>query len=313
MSEQSGLTQRLTASGALFGAAFLWGSPIPIVGEMMERWDVFYLGIIRYGLALPLMLVIAAASLGWRWPPLRPEGISYFRLFLLGGVGIASFAILYILALAYMDPAMAAVVAAMAPITSGVVALCFGERPSRGLLIAVALSVLGGGVAAWDFDAIGSPISFRGGEFIFLLAQVVWAWYSLACRRYLPNSTATVVTYATIVPGAITLCLLTLVIGAFGGLKPWPTTIPLADYGYIALLGFGGVALAILFWNVGVAGLGLTASALHMNLIPVVAISIAFLLGVEPRWEQLLGGTIVLAGVLQAQLSALRWRRILVN
>ncbi|GAB5470938.1 MAG: DMT family transporter [Rhodospirillales bacterium] len=307
------MVRRLTASGALIACALLWGTPIPLVGEMLARWDPLYLGIVRYGLALPLVFLIASASLRWRLPPLRPEGISLLRLFMLGGIGLASFAVLYIVALGHMDPATAAVIAAMAPITSGLVALAFGERPSRGLLIAIALSVLGAAVAAWDFDAPDAGLQLQGGEAIFLLAQAIWAWYSLACRRYMPNTSPAVVTFATLIPGAFTLLAITALAAAFGGLKPWPEVIPTRDYYYIALLGFGGVALAILFWNLGVAGLGLMAAALHMNLIPLVVVLTALALGVEPRWEQLLGGALVIAGVLQVQLGFLLRRRRLVN
>ena len=303
---QSELFRRLAASAALVGSAVLWGTPIPVIGEMMTRWDPLALGAVRYALALPLMLVITAASLGWKWPPLRPDGVSPLWLALVGGGGLAGFAILYIVALGLMDPGTAAVIAAMAPITSGVVSLAFGEKPSRGLLLAVLLSVGGAGLAAVDLNSPDDPIKLQGGEPIFLFAQVLWAWYSLACRRAMPKAPATVVTFATMVPGGATLA------GA-GWIEVWPTVVPATDYYYIALLGFGSVALAILFWNVGVAGIGLIASALHMNLIPLIAVLTAYALGIEPRWEQIAGGAIVIAGVLQAQLGYLLRRRRLAD
>jgi len=310
---QSDLLRRLSASAALLGCALLWGSPIPVIGEMTQRWDLVTLGAVRYALALPLVFLIASASIGWRMPPLRPEGVSLVWLIAVGGVGLAGFALLYIVALSLMDPGTAAVIAAMAPITSGLVSSAFGQRPGRGLVVAVVLSVGGAALAAVDLDSPGDFLKLQGGEPLFILAQALWAWYSLACRRAMPTTPATLMTFATMVPGALTLFLAWVVGASFGWLMPWPAVIPTHDYYYIALLGFGSVALAIVFWNVGVAGLGLIASSLHMNLIPLIAMLAAYALGEPPRWEQVVGGAIVIVGVLQVQLGYLTKRRRLAD
>ncbi len=276
---------------------------------MSERWDVLTLGILRYALALPLVYFLAAASLGWRRPPLRPDGISLARLVALGGFGLAGFAVLFIVAIAHMDPGTAAVIAAMSPVTSGLVALFYGERPSSRLAFAVLLSVGGASLAALNLDADAALFEFRGGEPLFFFAQALWAWYSIGCRRAMPSAVPTVVSFATMVPAAAMLLACWLIAKALGMLPPWPSVIPVSDYYFIALLGFGNVALALVFWNFGVGRLGLLASALHMNLIPLFAVLTAYALGSDPRWEQILGGLVVIAGVVQAQLAVFLARR----
>ncbi len=284
-----------------------------MIGEISERWDPVTLGILRFAMALPLVCLIASATLGWRMPPLCPEGVSWWRLLALGGLGLCGFAMLYIFALAHMDPGTAAVIAAMAPVTSGLVSLAFGDRPSKRLLIAVVLSVSGAALGAMNFDSPENLIQLRGGEPVFLVSQSLWAWYSLACRRAMPESSPAVVTYATMIPGALCLLIIWLVLEMLNLLPPWPQNAPASDYYMIAYLGLGGAALAIVFWNVGVRGLGLIASALHMNLVPLVVVLTAYALGSEPRWEQLAGGAIVIAGVIQAQLGFLLARRRLAD
>lgn len=291
----------------------IWGSPIPLIEDLSQRWDALTLGVLRYALALPLAFLIASASLGWKLPPLRPDNVGLLRLVALGGFGLSGFAVLYVVAIWHMDAGMAAVIAAMSPVTSGLVALAYGEKPSRPLMIAVALAVLGASLASMDFSSDAQIFTFRGGEIIFLFAQVLWAWYSLGCRRAMPTTSPAVISFATMLPGGITLLLLWLALLAFGAIPPLPQTAPASDYYLIAFLGIFGAALAIVFWNYGVAGLGLLASALHMNMIPLFVILSAYALGVDPSWEQMVGGAIVIAGVLQAQLSFLKPRRRLAN
>lgn len=54
-------------------------------------------------------------------------------------------------------------------------------------------------------------------------------------------------------------------------------------------------------WNPGVKRLGVAVASMHLNLIPLVAALTAVSPGFEPRVEQLVGGLLVVAGVLQAQ------------
>ncbi len=280
-----------------------------MIEDLSARWDALTLGVLRYMLALPLVFLIATGSNGWRPPPLRPEGAPLLRIVALGCFGLSGFAVLYIVALSFMDPGTAAVIAAMSPVTSGLVALFYGERPTRRLLVAVALSVVGASLAALDFDSEGQLFKFRGGELIFLFAQALWAWYSLGCRRVMPNTKPPLITFATMVPGALFLLAIWLTTEGLGVLPPLPQEVPTSDYYFIAFLGFGGAALAIVFWNIGVAGIGLLASSLHMNLIPLIVVLTAYALGIEPRWEQIVGGAIVITGVVQVQLGFLLSRR----
>lgn len=293
----------------MIGCAIFWGSPIPLIEDLSARWDALTLGVVRYAIALPLVYLIASGSLGWHRPPLRPGGVPLLRLIALGSFGLSGFAVFFIVAIANTDAGTAAVIAAMAPVTSGLVALFYGEKPSLRLLIAVALAVTGAAVAAVDFDSDGALFEFRGGEALFILTQAIWAWYSIGCRRAMPDTPPAVATLATMLPAAVTLLLFWLLLQAFGLLPPLPHSVPSGDYFIIAFLAFGGTGLAIVFWNFGVAGLGLLASAMHMNLIPLFVVLTAYALGSDPRWEQIFGGSIVIVGVLQAQLGFLKARR----
>jgi len=303
---------KLTGSLALIATAFLWGTPIPIIGEMTDRWDPIHLGFVRYLIALPVSFLIASYVLGWRLPPLRPDGISTLKIAFLGGFGLAMFAVIFVYALAFMNPATAAVIAAMAPITSSLVAIFYGEKPDKSLGIGVALAVVGAIFAACDLSSLRSEeeelFDLQGGEPLFLFAQILWAWYSITCRRAMPTSHPAVVTFATMVPAAFTLVTVTLVLDGLGWLRPWPDNDTTFDWVAIVWMGIGSLALAVLGWNIGVASLGLVVSSIHMNLIPIVVVLTVFVMGIEPKWEELVGGAVVIAGVIQAQYAS--WSRM---
>ena len=66
---------------------------------------------------------------------------------------------------------------------------------------------------------------------------------------------------------------------------------------------------AVFLWNFGVSRLGVVVASLFLNLVPVSAVLIAAAMGTAPTLTQLVGGLLVLAGVLQAQLRRLRLAR----
>jgi drug/metabolite transporter (DMT)-like permease len=56
--------------------------------------------------------------------------------------------------------------------------------------------------------------------------------------------------------------------------------------------------------------IGVVVASLYLNLIPLATLLTAVLLGIEPRPLQLVGGAVVLAGVVQAQLRLLKKHRL---
>jgi drug/metabolite transporter (DMT)-like permease len=62
------------------------------------------------------------------------------------------------------------------------------------------------------------------------------------------------------------------------------------------------VLIGNIMWLNGVRKLGPVIAALFMNLVPMSAVLITAALGIEPTRQQLIGGAVVLAGILLAQL-----------
>jgi drug/metabolite transporter (DMT)-like permease len=77
----------------------------------------------------------------------------------------------------------------------------------------------------------------------------------------------------------------------------------------VLLLIFAGavsVAVGNSLWHFGVSRVGVTIAAMYSNLIPIVAVMISFWVGTKPTTAQLVGAAVIIAGVLCAQMMALR-------
>jgi drug/metabolite transporter (DMT)-like permease len=298
---------KLLANIGLLVAAFGWGAQIPVLNELLARWDPYFLGAARYALAVPPLLAIlavvepSAAILR----PLR-DG----RIWLLG-LALGAFVPLYTLGVAHADPNTAAIVGSTGPAVAAIVGCaCFRLPFDRSMVPAILLAMAGGVLATYDPGAAGGAFDLRGGELLILLASACWAWYSLASQRWLAQWSQLRVSCITMVPGTVVSVVIYLAAALTGSadLPPPAPTGPL-DIGFFAWMTIMAVIAGLLGWNYGVRQLGVVVASLFLNFVPVFTILITTLQGRPPTTMQLLGGALVLAGVLQSQLRHLPWRR----
>lgn len=310
--ERSPVRQLLIANLILLMPVLCWGLPIPFLDELFDRWDPVLSSALRYWVALPCVYLV------WRLgrrpgAPVKPAGIGWWPIIRLSTIGLCGFSVVYSFAVDYMHPVTAAVLTASGPVTAAVVArLLFGQPMRQGFGLAIVLSLVGAVLTTVDFDADGgATFDLRGGEPLFLLAQALWAWYSLEAQRLLPGVSQVQLTLVTLIPPVFVLPLLYVVLLPLGlaHLPPAWNEILGQDIAVQVWLGVFGVAVAIVTWNMAVKVSGIVVSTLYLNLTPVVAVLMALLIGIEPRPLQLVGGAIVLAGIVQAQLRLLHLRR----
>jgi drug/metabolite transporter (DMT)-like permease len=290
-----------------------WALPIPFMDDFFDRWDPVFASLLRYIIALPLLWVI------WRLTrpkpvPLKPDWIGWWPVLKCGGIGLIGFTVTYSFALDYMHPLTAAVLSAAAPVVAAVVARVWFRQPlAEGIGLAVLLAVIGGILCTVDFEQVdGSGFSLRGGEPLLILASAFWSWYSLETQRILPGVPQLQATTLTFIAPVVFLPPLWLLLYEVGLASTAP---PLAewkgeDVGVLLWVTVGGIAIATVCWNYGVRLIGVVVATLYLNLIPLATLLTAMLLGIEPRPLQLVGGVIVLAGVVQAQLRLLKRHRL---
>src|SRR6266404_4011131 len=78
-----------------------------------------------------------------------------------------------------------------------------------------------------------------------------------------------------------------------------PPTLLLLLYAGLLMIG-----VANLLWHFGVSRVGVAVATMYTNLMPVAAVLLTLWLGTAPSAGQLVGGAVILAGVLYAQLAA---------
>jgi drug/metabolite transporter (DMT)-like permease len=301
LNRTSAVGKAVVANVGLLVMVTIWGAMFPALERILRTWDVFSATAGRHTLAVIALLVVL--SIRERRIPVR-SGLPWIRLLLLGFFGMSVTSLLTTLSVYFSSGASAAIASATNPITSAITARLLHRVPLLpGIIIGSVLSTAGGLIAILGDD--GAAVDLRGGELLLVVANVLWTWYSMMAQRWLAGYSQLHISGLTALTGLIGLYAVIAVAGVAGvaefriDLSPVP----------VALLVFSGaisVAVGNSLWHFGVSRVGVTIAAMYNNLIPVVAVVIAFWAGTKPTVAQLVGAAVIIAGVLYAQAMALR-------
>jgi drug/metabolite transporter (DMT)-like permease len=303
----AGSARSLAGLGLLL-TAFVWGTMVPVTAALLETVDPMMIAAVRYSLSVPALWLgtIALDRAGRTDWGCLPWG----RIFLLGGAGMAAFAVCLSFGIHLSDPITTAAIFATSPALAALVSWALdGRRPRPILWLTIALTVIGGLIAALYKHESVKALGFRGGEILLLVGVVLWIWYSMKAQSWLKPYGLSQIRITMLTGGAAALWLWAIYgIGMGLGLSAPPSaaisTLTILE---LIWLGIGPTALGVLLWNNGIAKLNVSVAALYVNLAPVFAVIISVVaLGSQTTAMQLLGGAIVLASVVYMQLYGLR-------
>lgn len=294
----------LAIAGVLF-TVLLWGSYYPVIEHLLRSWDALTLSCVRNVLAamtLALLLVVFEGRHAFS------AGVPWRRVWIIGFVGVGANILVSAYSVQYAGAVPAALISGTTPAVAALMAHFFyGQRQGRGTWVAIGLAfagvslvVLGGGV--WDG-------TFRGGEFLVLVANVTWAWYMFTVQLWLPGFTQLRATTLTMITGALTL-VAAFVVMLLTGAGTVAFDLETESLGLIVYSAAISVGMATVLWNFGVSRLGVPVTSLFGNLVPVVAVIITVLWGGTVTWLQAMGGGLVLLGVLSMQFGGRLRRRL---
>ncbi len=294
----------LLANLGLFFTVIAWGSTAPVLNELLKTWDPVVLTAARFVLSSSVFLVwlkLAEGRLGW------VGGIPWREVAILSII-LTVFTMLLTYAIRFSNPINVSIIAAAGPVAASLIdRMLTGRNPPRAVMMALPLAVFGGIFASVDIDAIGSGGGFlkiEGGEIIMIAAVFLWPLYSALLQRWFSGMSQlrrTTLTFA----GATPMLVIAAGILVLSGVESIPPAIPGIDN--LALLAWTSLATSILgtyLWNVSVGKLGIVVATMFLNLIPMVAILVSMMFGIEPRMEQMVGGVLVIAAVVQAQVRS---------
>ena len=295
------LKRAVIANLGLLFMVVIWGAMFPALERILRSWDVFSATAGRHTLAVIALLIVL--SMRERASPVQRR-MPWVRLLLLGFFGMTVTALLTTLSVQLSSGASAAIASATNPITSAITARLLHRVPLiPGIVVGSVLSTAGGLIAVLGDDS--GAMELRGGELLLILANVLWTWYSMMAQRWLAGYSQLHISCLTALTGLIGLYAVIAVVGAAGmadfhvDLSPEPVLL---------LIFAGAISIAIgnSLWHFGVSRVGVTIAAMYSNLIPVVAVTISFWAGTRPTTAQLVGAAVIIAGVLYAQMMALR-------
>lgn len=280
-------------------AAFFWGANFLLGGYVLHDIPPLWAAALRFLLGAVLMFAIAGVRREKLFAPLQKNIGIYFML---GVVGIVAFNLFFFYALRYTSANNAALIMATNPLfTTLLAAAILGERPSPRHLMALPVALAGVAVVVTQ-GKLGSLFSLQlsVGDMLMLGADIFWALYNVLCRRYMPQVSPLVNTTWIMTVGAIVL--LCVALGSDAHMAALGTRALVS----MAVMAIGGTVLAYLFWSMGIARLGAARTAIFLNLVPVFAMLLGTLIATAPTAAQLMGGSLVLAGVTLSMLPSRR-------
>jgi drug/metabolite transporter (DMT)-like permease len=296
----------VSAAGIAFalGAALAWGTGFPAIAACMNYIAPLWTTTIRFGIALPALLIVLAIVEGWR--ALRYDG-RFWRVFATGAIGMGGYNVFGVYGIKLAGAEHAALLFATVPLMTTVVVAVLSRRMPTALtlgcilaaLIGISLVITGGNFAGFFHNAS------VGGDALLLIASLTWVVYTIERGRFADWSSLRF-TSLTLISGEALI-----VVAAFIATKFFGETFPDGNALHSAswLLGYAGlvpVIAALLCYNAAVARLGPATATLFINLVPVVTFTVQALQGARLPSVEYAGATVVIAALVVNSLAMIR-------
>lgn len=266
-------------------APILWGTTYAVTTELLRGFDPFTVATLR---ALPIGLVMVVA--GRR----LPEGIWWWRAFVLGALNIGLFFGLLFVAAYRLPGGIAATIGAVQPLMVMVLAWpLLKQKPTVPGIVMAAVGVVGVGLLVLErsvsFDAPGLAAAIG--------AAGVMAVGVVLTRRWGRPVPLPVFTGWQLTTGGLVVGVIALVVGA-----PVPA-LTTANIGGLLWLGVLNTGVGYILWFFGVERLKNASQASSLALLsPVVAVVVGWiLLRQSLSGTQILGALLVFGSVFAVQ------------
>ena len=292
----------LGAFAAMLLVGVFWGANVPVTKVMLTWFDLIPMSAIRTAVSSVVLGILL----------LLLEGPSALRVtlgrrrFALIGLMMGGFFAVYTFGISYSNPITAAAVQVAGPLVSAAtVRLVTGARFDPGFGVALALTLVGGGILAAPTFLGEGPVSFGGGEIIVLLSNALWTLYSIKAQAWFDRASQLHRTYVASLSACSWATVLSIGLIAVGWSRSplavtdgwvWTQLLVVAMFAS----GLGGY-----LWNIGASRLGVAIASLWVNLVPFFAILWSMAYGFMPNAYQIVGGIVALGGVVYMQ-----WRKL---
>lgn len=267
---------------ALAVAVMLWGTTFVVSDTALGSMSPAVLTVARFTLAL-LVLAPVAATRGEVMLTIRSAPVA-----LLGATGVAAYYGLQNLGLVTTGAGTAAVLQAVLPIATGLIAVVWlKERLTGGLFAGLALATIGVLLVAGQAAAEASP-----GAALIAAGVIAYAVYTVLLRRQ-PDRDPIVLATATCTWG-----LIFLLPWLVGELLVGVAKLDINPAAAVTLLYLGVFASAftLLLWTYGASRVPASTAGIFTAAIPAVGYLCAIATGEPISWAKTVGSALALLG-----------------
>jgi drug/metabolite transporter (DMT)-like permease len=275
----------------LLGVSVIWGTNFAVIKVALEELSPGALNALRFPIASAVLLLL----LWWRGRLGFPRRQDVWRVLGLGVLGNVLYQLLFIHGLNLTSAGNASLLLATVPVWTILLSSALGhERPSPLVWIGI-LGTMGGMVLV---VIGGSGVELGGasldGDLLMAAAALAWAGYTVGSRGLIREYGPLRTTSWTLAVG--TVGLVALGWPDLSGLS-WAAVSPLAWFG-VVYAGVFALSVAYILWYRGVQRIGSSRTAAYSNLVPVVALLVAWgWLGEVPSQLQWVGAAVILGGI----------------
>ncbi len=275
-------------------AALFWGGNFVAGRATLPEVPPFTLSLLRWALALVIILPFAFRDIRGNYK----KYLAHWRTILaMGFLGIAAFTAMVYVSIQHTTAINAAILSAWAPLMIVIVSyFVLKEKINSFQVIGIVLAFLG---VIWIVSKGSlsqlSQFQFNPGDLLMLVANLIWAFYSILVRKtaeHIPGLTGFALSIA-----AGVLFLLPASLWELGTHEAHLASGQVI--GSVLYLGIFASVIAFFCWTLSVQRMGPSKASPFLNLVPLFATVFAIiLLGEKLQVAQAIGGMFILIGVL---------------
>jgi len=286
-SGRTGVYVKLALVATIWGSTFIAGRIVS--AEMSAPVAAFGRFLIA---TLTLLLLVLVLEHGLPRLTLR----QWLSFTLQGAIGVAAYALCFMYGLQSVSASRGSLIMALVPAATLLGGALFLHEPlTRQRVLGVALALVGVAVELGDGNPLKlftAPIGY--GEVALFGCVLAWSAYTLLGKRIMGDGISPLAaTTCAAITGTAILFIACVIMGDLGAPNAtWKGWLSLAFMGVL------GTAIAYYWFFDGVKVIGPARSAVFVNLVPVVAITLGvLLLGERLDVSMLAGAALVVSGV----------------
>ena len=272
-------------------AATVWGGAYPFTKRLVA--ELSPLSIVTFRALIGVLALIFLTGSRLKAADFKPEVLR--KLLVLSIMGVSTQQYLQAYALKYTPASHAGWLIAATPIMVAGLMAALGERIGPFKIAAFIAGFAGTLLVVFSKSGAGAfALPSTHGDLIFLVTCASWAVYVILTKKWLTAWPQAKVTTLTMLVALFTLLPFWL---AAGGPAEFARVSP-RGWACLAYLSLLSSALAYLFWNNAVEGLGAVKTSYFIYLEPFSTLLSAYLLlGERAAAAAFAGGLLILAGV----------------